>query len=54
MVWGCMGWNGVWELAEVEGREDADKYVDILDNYLLPSIEESGIADGGVHLSERQ
>src|SRR6266568_3899483 len=46
MVWGCMGWNGVGELAEVEGRMDADQYVDILDNHLLPSIEESGIADG--------
>jgi len=47
MVWGCMGWNGVGELAEVEGRMDADQYVDILDNHLLPSIEESGIVEGG-------
>ena len=41
-----MSWNGVGELAEVEGRMDAEQYVDILDNHLLPSIEESGIADG--------
>lgn len=43
MVWGCMGWNGVGELAEVEGRMNADQYVDILDNHLLPSLEDSGI-----------
>ena len=47
MVWGYMGWNGVGELAEVEGRIDADQYVDILDNHLLPSMEESGIVEGG-------
>jgi transposase len=47
MVWGCMGWNGVGELAEVEGRMDADQYVDILNNHLLPSMEESGIVEGG-------
>jgi transposase len=45
MVWGCMGWNGVGELAEVEGRMDADQYVDILNNHLLPSLEESGVGD---------
>jgi transposase len=43
MVWGCMGWNGVGELAEVEGRMDADQYVEILDNHLLPSLADSGI-----------
>ena len=45
MVWGCMGWNGVEQLVEVEGRMDADQYVDILDNHLLPSLEESGILE---------
>jgi len=44
MVWGCMGWNGVGQLAEVEGRMNADQYVDILKNHLLPSMEESGIS----------
>jgi transposase len=43
MVWGCMGWNGVGQLAEVEGRMNANQYVDILQNHLLPSMEESGI-----------
>lgn len=45
MVWGCMGWNGVGHLAEVEGRMDADQYVDILKNHMLPSLEESGISE---------
>ena len=43
MVWGCMGWNGVEELAEVEGRTGANQYVEILDNHLLPSLADSGI-----------
>jgi transposase len=43
MVWGCMGWEGVGQLAEVEGRMNADQYVEILENHLLPSMEESGI-----------
>jgi hypothetical protein len=45
MVWGCMGWEGVGRLAEVEGRMDAKQYVAILEDHLLPSIEESGIFD---------
>ena len=40
MVWGCMEWNGVGQLAEVEGRMNADQYVDILENHLLPSMQE--------------
>src|SRR5215813_504262 len=43
IAWGCMGWNGVGQLMEVEGKMDADQYVNILDNHLLPSLEESGI-----------
>jgi DDE superfamily endonuclease/Transposase len=43
MVWGCMGWNGVGQLAEVVGRMDAKQYVDILNDHLLPSMEDSGI-----------
>ena len=40
---GCMGWNGVCQLAEIEGKMDADQFVSILEDYLLPSLEESGI-----------
>ena len=43
MVWGCMGWESVGKLAEVEGRMDANQYVDILKDNLLPSLEESGV-----------
>src|SRR5215469_8379551 len=38
MIWGCMGWNGVGHLAEVEGRMDADQYVAILEEHMLPSL----------------
>ena len=43
MIWGCMEWNGVGHLAEVEGRMDADQYVSILEDYMLSSLEESMI-----------
>jgi len=43
MVWGCMGWNGVGILCEVEGRMNAEQYISILEECLLKSMEESGI-----------
>ena len=48
MVWGCMGWNGVGILAEVEGRMDAEQYVSILEDNLLPSMENSGIPEESI------
>ena len=45
MVWGCMGWNGVGQLAEIEGRMNADQYVSILEDHMLPSLEESGLSE---------
>ena len=41
MVQGYISWEGVGRLAEVEGRMDADQYVDILEKNLLPSMEEA-------------
>ena len=38
-------WNGVSQLAEVEGKMDADQFVSILEEHLLPSLEESGIPE---------
>ena len=48
MVWGCIGWNGVWILSEVEGRMDAEQYVAILEQGLLQSMEESEIAKNNI------
>ena len=42
---GCMGWNGIGQLAEIEGKMDADQFVCILEDHLLPSLEESGIPE---------
>ena len=39
MVWGCMGWNGVGKLVEVQGKMDAEQYCDILENGLVESFE---------------
>ncbi len=47
-VYGLERWG---KLAQVEERVDADQSVDILDNHLLPSVEESGITEGG-HISQ--
>ena len=39
MVWGCMGWNGVGKLIEVQGKMNADKYCEILDEGVAESFE---------------
>ena len=39
MVWGCMGWNGVGILVEVEGKMDAKQYCEILDEGVVESFE---------------
>ena len=39
-----MGWNSVETLAEVQDRMDAEQYVDVLEENLLPNIQESGIS----------
>ena len=40
-----MGWNETGQLIEVEERMNADQYVSILEDHMLPSLEESGISD---------
>ena len=44
MVWGCMGWNGVGILVEMEGWMDAEQYMSILEDKLLPSMENFGLS----------
>ena len=39
-----MGWDEIGRLAEVEGKMNADQYVSILEDNLLPSLEESGFS----------
>ena len=39
MVWGCMGWNWVGKLIEVEGKMDAEQYCEILQDGLVESFE---------------
>ena len=43
MVWGCIGWNDVGVLSEVEGMMNAEQYVAILEGGLLQRMEDSGI-----------
>ena len=44
MVWGCMGQNGVGIFVEMEGCMDAEQYVSILEDKLLPSMENSELS----------
>ena len=46
MVWGCMGWNGVGKLVEVEGIMDAKQYCDILDEGVVESFEKLDMEEG--------
>lgn len=38
MVWGCMSAAGVGKLHIIDGTVNGTKYINILENYLLPSI----------------
>ena len=44
MIQGCMRWNIVGHLAEIEGKMDANQYMSILEGYMLSSLEKSGIS----------
>lgn len=46
MVWGCMGWNGVGVLTEVQGIMNAVQYCDILDGGVVPSFEKLDMEEG--------
>ena len=48
MIWGCIGWNGVGVLSEMEGRMDAEQYMAILKGGLLESMEDSEIPTDNV------
>ena len=37
MVWGCMSFKGLGELAFVEGNINTDRYLEHLENYMIPS-----------------
>ena len=44
MVWKCMGWIGVGIFVEMEGWMNAEQYVSILEDNLLPSMENSALS----------
>ena len=46
MVWGCMGWNGVGMLIEVEGKMNADQYCQILGDGVVESFEKLEMDEG--------
>lgn len=38
MIWGCITWYGPGTLCKVNGKINAEKYISILDEQLLPVI----------------
>jgi len=46
MVWGCMGWNGVGVLTEVQGIMNAEHTGDILDEGVVESFEKLEMLEG--------
>ena len=45
MVWGCIGWNRVGKLTEVEGKMDAVQYCEILEDAVVESFEKLEVAE---------
>ena len=43
MIWGCMGWNEVNILSDIEGGMDDESLVIILEAGLLKNIKKSNI-----------
>ena len=39
MIWGCMGWNRVGKLVEVQRKMNAEQYCEILENGIVESFE---------------
>ena len=44
-VWGNISWKGVGRLVLVDGTLNADGYIELLEENLLPSIREMGLGD---------
>lgn len=42
-IWGCFGNGGIGKMTAYDGTVNAKRYQDILDQFLLPSIAQSGI-----------
>jgi len=45
MIWGCMAGNGVGNITRIEGKMDSPKYISILQEHLLPSVEKLKLKD---------
>ena len=40
MVWGCFHYNGVGRLAIIDGTMNSSKYIETLERYCIPSLNE--------------
>ena len=52
MVWGCMGWDGVGMLVEVQGKMDGEQYCQILDVGVVESFEKLEMEEGSQYFQQ--
>ena len=45
MMWGCMTWKGIGYATKIEGKMDAQLYVEILEDELAKSLEWWGVEE---------
>ena len=48
MMWGCMAWEGIGYATKINGRMDADLYLQILKDELQDSLEFYGLNSSNI------
>ena len=48
MMWGCMGWDGPGYASMIEGRMDAETYVELMEGPLMETLEYWGKEPGEI------
>ena len=52
MMWGCMAWEGIGYATKINGRMDADLYLQILKDELQDSLEFYGLNPSNIILQQ--
>jgi len=52
MVWGCMGWNGIGMLVEVQEKMNGEQYCNILEEGVIESFEKLEMEEGAQYFQQ--
>ncbi|KAI1001115.1 hypothetical protein K3495_g7086 [Podosphaera aphanis] len=52
MIWGCMSWYGIGGMGRIVGRMDSKQYLEILDNFLVPTMDRTAREPDSVPATE--